>query len=71
MARCAAELWAGHSALADDSEDIVQTIVRFLENESTFQRWARLYQPDMDWKNNPGPPRGSGHNNYIYPFAYM
>lgn len=31
----------------------------FLENKLTFQRWARLYQPDMEWKYDPGPPQGS------------
>jgi ankyrin repeat protein len=33
--------------------------VSFLENESTFLRWARLYQADRSWATDPGPPRGS------------
>ena len=47
--------------MAQASEDIVRATVRFLEKEATFQRWARLYQPDRDWDDDPGPPRGSKH----------
>ena len=59
MARYAAEIWAGHAAFAQASEDIVRAAVRFLESEATFQRWARLYQADRGLDHNPGPPRGS------------
>ncbi|KAJ5273735.1 Pfs NACHT and ankyrin domain protein [Penicillium angulare] len=59
MARYAAESWTGHAALAQASEDIVQVTIRFLEEEATFQRWARLYQADRSWDVDPGPPRGS------------
>ncbi|KAF5127193.1 Ankyrin repeat domain-containing protein 50 [Metarhizium anisopliae] len=60
MARYAAEVWTGHAALTQaSSEDIVRATVRFLEEEATFQRWARLYQADRDWDADPGPPRGS------------
>ncbi|KAF4462719.1 Pfs NACHT and Ankyrin domain, partial [Fusarium albosuccineum] len=59
MARYAAEAWIGHVALAQASEDIARAMVRFLEEEETFQRWARLYQPDRDWDGDPGRPRGS------------
>ncbi|KAJ5235397.1 NACHT nucleoside triphosphatase [Penicillium citrinum] len=59
MEKFAAELWPRHAALAQASEDIVQITIRFLENESTFQRWSRLYQPDRSWTDNPGPPQGS------------
>lgn len=59
MAKFAAELWTGHAALAQASENVVRFTVRFLEKESTFQRWARLYQPDRSWATDPGPPRGS------------
>jgi hypothetical protein len=59
MARCAAEIWARHAALAQASEDIASRTVRFLENEETFQRWACLYQPDQSWESSPGPPKGS------------
>jgi hypothetical protein len=38
LARCAAELWIGHAALVQASEDIVRVTVRFLEKETTFQR---------------------------------
>ncbi|KAI8710877.1 NACHT domain-containing protein [Fusarium sp. LHS14.1] len=59
MARYAAEVWTGYAVLAQASEDIARATVRFLEEEATFQRWARLYQPDMGWERNPGPPRSS------------
>ncbi|KAK2593842.1 hypothetical protein QQS21_008457 [Conoideocrella luteorostrata] len=59
MARYAAEVWTGYAALAQASEDIVRAAVRFLEEEATFQRWARLYQPDKDCDPSPDPPRGS------------
>ncbi|KAK7224191.1 hypothetical protein V2G26_012194 [Clonostachys chloroleuca] len=59
MARCAAKIWTRHAALAQASEDVARAIVKFLENEETFQRWACLYQPDRAWLDDPGPPRGS------------
>ncbi|KAH7201175.1 ankyrin repeat-containing domain protein [Fusarium oxysporum] len=59
MARYAAEIWTGYAVLAQASEDIARATVRFLEEEVTFQRWARLYQPDRGWHYNPGPPQGS------------
>ncbi|KAJ5102656.1 Pfs NACHT and ankyrin domain protein [Penicillium argentinense] len=59
MARRAAECWTGYAALCQASEDIVRTIVTFLEKEATFQRWTRLYQADRSWAADPGPPRGS------------
>ncbi|KAH6708523.1 ankyrin repeat protein [Verticillium dahliae] len=31
----------------------------FLQDDRTFQLWGRLYQPDVPWKNDPGPPHGS------------
>lgn len=59
MARYAAEVWADYAILAQTSEDIARATVRFLEEDATFQRWTRLYQPDgtSDW--NAGPQRGS------------
>ncbi|CAI7672865.1 unnamed protein product [Penicillium discolor] len=59
MARYAAELWTGHAALAQASEDISRVTVSFLERKATFQRWTRLYQADRSWDDNPGPPRSS------------
>lgn len=59
MATRAAELWTGHATLAQASEDLFLVTVRFLEQEATFQRWARLYQADRTWDDNPGPLRGS------------
>ncbi|KAM6516681.1 hypothetical protein FALCPG4_014855 [Fusarium falciforme] len=60
MARFAAESWMDHPVSAKTSEDIVRTTVNFLQDETTFQRWGRLYQADYAWKNDPGPPRASG-----------
>ncbi|EAQ93238.1 hypothetical protein CHGG_01473 [Chaetomium globosum CBS 148.51] len=59
MARFAAEVWTYYATFAQASENMVQTTVRFLEEEVTFQRWARLYQSDRDWDDDPGPPQGS------------
>ncbi|KAF3384972.1 Ankyrin repeat domain-containing protein 29 [Penicillium rolfsii] len=59
MARYAAEIWPGYARLAQTSEDIVREIVRFLEEEVTFQRWGCLFQADRIWDDKPGPPRGS------------
>lgn len=44
MARYAVENWTGYAALARASENIVRATVRFLEEEVTFRRWARLYE---------------------------
>jgi ankyrin repeat protein len=59
MATYAAKIWTEHAVLAQASEDIVRATVRFLEKEATFQRWARLYEADSDWGDDPGRPRGS------------
>ena len=59
MARFAAKNWTDFAALAQASENIVRATVRFLEEEVTFQRWARLYQADIPWEDDPGPPQGS------------
>ncbi|GKU17318.1 unnamed protein product, partial [Fusarium langsethiae] len=57
MARYAAEYWTEYAASAETSEDIVRITVGFLRDETTFERWCRLYQADRPWKNEPGPPR--------------
>ncbi|CAG8184236.1 unnamed protein product, partial [Penicillium nalgiovense] len=59
MAEYAAENWTCHAALAQASGDIVQMTIGFLEEEATFQRWARLYQADRSLDKDPGPPKGS------------
>jgi hypothetical protein len=59
LARYAAEVWTSYAMLAHDSEDTRRAIFRFLEEEATFQRWARLWQPDRGWATDPGPPLGS------------
>ncbi|KAH7012720.1 uncharacterized protein B0I36DRAFT_436694 [Microdochium trichocladiopsis] len=59
MARYAAEYWMGYATSAETSEAVVRTAVRFLQDESTFQRWSRLCQADREWVSDPGPPRAS------------
>ncbi|KPA37290.1 hypothetical protein FLAG1_09900 [Fusarium langsethiae] len=59
MARYAAESWMDYAVSAETSEDIVQTTVSFLRDETTFQRWCRLYQADRKWDDKPGPPSAS------------
>ncbi|KAK0721573.1 Pfs, NACHT and ankyrin domain protein [Lasiosphaeria miniovina] len=44
LAQFAAEVWTSHAASVKSSEEIVRVIIRFLEDEITFQRWRRLYQ---------------------------
>ncbi|KAG7436798.1 Ankyrin repeat domain-containing protein 50 [Fusarium oxysporum f. sp. raphani] len=57
MARYAAKSWMDYAASAETSEEIVRITVSFLRNETTFQRWCRLYQADRAWDRTPGPPR--------------
>ncbi|EXL65535.1 hypothetical protein FOPG_18241 [Fusarium oxysporum f. sp. conglutinans race 2 54008] len=59
MARYAAEYWMDYAVSAETSEDIVRITVKFLEDETTFQRWCRLYQADRQWDHEPGPPTAS------------
>ncbi|KAH7187043.1 ankyrin repeat-containing domain protein [Fusarium oxysporum] len=60
MARYAAEYWTEYAVSAETSEEIVRTTVSFLRDETTFQRWCRLYQADRPMDYRPGPPRASG-----------
>ncbi|KAG7402908.1 Ankyrin repeat domain-containing protein 50 [Fusarium oxysporum f. sp. rapae] len=53
MARYAAEYWMDYAVSAETSEDIVRTTVSFLRDETTFQRWCRLYQAERSWDNRP------------------
>ncbi|KNB14126.1 hypothetical protein FOXG_17043 [Fusarium oxysporum f. sp. lycopersici 4287] len=57
MARYAAEYWTEYAASVETSEGIVRVTVNFLKDETTFQRWCRLYQADRRWDHKPGPPR--------------
>ncbi|EXA53641.1 hypothetical protein FOVG_01379 [Fusarium oxysporum f. sp. pisi HDV247] len=59
MARYAAESWMDYAVSAETSEDIVRTTVSFLRDETMFQRWCQLYQPDYASVDDPGPPRAS------------
>ncbi|KAM5521103.1 ankryin repeat protein [Fusarium oxysporum f. sp. phaseoli] len=59
MARYAAESWMGYAVSAGTSEEIVRITVSFLRDETTFQRWCRLYQADRWWDDKPVPPRAS------------
>ncbi|EWZ48989.1 hypothetical protein FOZG_04453 [Fusarium oxysporum Fo47] len=59
MARYAAEYWTEYAVSAETSEEIVRTTVSFLRDETTFQRWCRLYQADRWRDHEPGPPGAS------------
>ncbi|KAH7191260.1 hypothetical protein DER44DRAFT_889995 [Fusarium oxysporum] len=59
MAQYAAEYWMDYAVSAETSEDIVRIIVSFLRDETTFQRWCRLYQADRQLLDEPGPPGAS------------
>ncbi|KAG7436789.1 putative ankyrin repeat protein L93 [Fusarium oxysporum f. sp. raphani] len=59
MARYAAEYWTEYAVSAETSKEIVRTTVSFLQDETTFQRWCRLYQADRWWDHEPGPPGAS------------
>ncbi|EWZ78701.1 hypothetical protein FOWG_17079 [Fusarium oxysporum f. sp. lycopersici MN25] len=59
MARYAAESWMDYAVSAEASEDIVRITLSFLRDETTFERWCRLYEADRSWGNKPGPPRAS------------
>ncbi|KAH7187521.1 hypothetical protein BKA60DRAFT_602335 [Fusarium oxysporum] len=60
MAQYAAESWMDYAVTVETSEDVVRTAVSFLQDETTFQRWGRLYQADAVWDDDLGPPRASG-----------
>ncbi|KAH7187396.1 hypothetical protein DER44DRAFT_130688 [Fusarium oxysporum] len=57
MARYAAEYWTEYAVSAETSEEIVRITVKFLKDETTFQLWCHLYQADLPWEDEPGPPR--------------
>ncbi|KPA37280.1 hypothetical protein FLAG1_09906, partial [Fusarium langsethiae] len=57
MARYAAKYWTEYAVSAETSEDIVRITVNFLKDETTFQLWCHLYQADLPWEDEPGPPR--------------
>ncbi|KXJ86460.1 hypothetical protein Micbo1qcDRAFT_219483 [Microdochium bolleyi] len=59
MARFAAEIWTGFAASAEPDGSVMNAVVGFLLEETTFQRWCRLYQQDKAWKDDPGHPYGS------------
>ncbi|KAL5610522.1 hypothetical protein FOBRF1_006639 [Fusarium oxysporum] len=59
LARYAAEYWTEYAASAETSEGIVRITVNFLKDETTFQLWCHLYQADLFWNVEPGPPRAS------------
>ncbi|KAH7190150.1 hypothetical protein DER44DRAFT_852011 [Fusarium oxysporum] len=56
MARYAAEYWTEYAVSAETSEEIVRIIANFLKEETTFQLWCHLYQADLWWDDEPGPP---------------
>ncbi|VBB84475.1 Putative protein of unknown function [Podospora comata] len=57
MAEYAAEYWMDYAALAETSEDVVQEIIKFVQDKSTFQRWVELHpehQEDIMQTRAPG-----------------
>ncbi|KAK4175394.1 hypothetical protein QBC36DRAFT_331536 [Triangularia setosa] len=59
MARYAAEYWMDYAALAERSEDVVQTSTKFLQDESTFQRWDQLYRARNELTSVPASKQES------------
>ncbi|KAK1993616.1 purine and uridine phosphorylase [Colletotrichum falcatum] len=59
LARYAAEIWMDHTKAAEASNDIVAASVSFLQNETWFRVWGRLFDPQREWEDNPGLPRAS------------
>ncbi|KAH7124928.1 hypothetical protein B0J13DRAFT_646926 [Dactylonectria estremocensis] len=59
LVRYAAKVWMGHTGPAEVSKDIVTAAVSFLENDTLFRQWTRLYQPDSPWNNDPGRTQAS------------
>uniref|UniRef100_A0A0B7JWZ5 NACHT domain-containing protein n=1 Tax=Bionectria ochroleuca TaxID=29856 RepID=A0A0B7JWZ5_BIOOC len=59
MARFAAESWMSFAVSAESVDDVFQAILVFLNGESTFKRWRRLYQAGRSWIGDPGHPTGS------------
>ncbi|GKT78695.1 NACHT and ankyrin domain protein [Colletotrichum tofieldiae] len=58
LAKHAAEVWMEHGKEAEASEDIVQESIMFLQTQSTFERWSRLYEePDQPWGGDPDLPQ--------------
>ncbi|KAI5460679.1 hypothetical protein BGZ63DRAFT_414828 [Mariannaea sp. PMI_226] len=51
MAKYAAEFWMNYAASAETSKDIVGSALRFLQNETTFQRWGRLHKAERVWES--------------------
>ncbi|KAH7231001.1 hypothetical protein BKA59DRAFT_409172 [Fusarium tricinctum] len=47
MARYAAKSWMDYAVSAEPSEDIIRITFSFLQDETTFQRWCRLYEADL------------------------
>ncbi|KAF6796411.1 hypothetical protein CSOJ01_13193 [Colletotrichum sojae] len=56
LAQYAAEVILKHARLAEVSNETIEDTATFFQ-ETTFQRWASIYQPDKPWKDKPGFPR--------------
>ncbi|KAH7377133.1 ankyrin repeat-containing domain protein [Plectosphaerella cucumerina] len=59
LARFAAEVWVGFAASVEGHKEVMEPILRFMQDEVTFQRWCRLYQQDKAWDGDPGPAEGT------------
>ncbi|KAJ3537192.1 hypothetical protein NM208_g6417 [Fusarium decemcellulare] len=56
MASYAAEHWIEYAQLAEASDDVVEQIVGFVTNETTFQRWVLLRVADHNLEAKSGRP---------------
>jgi hypothetical protein len=59
LAKHAARLWMDHARPAEESDDIVEVVLKFLRSDKMFRLWTRLHQPDKSWDNNPGGTQAS------------
>ncbi|KAK1958640.1 purine and uridine phosphorylase, partial [Colletotrichum sublineola] len=54
LARYAAEVLLVHAQLAESYHETFNDAATFFQEETTFQRWGYLYQPDRPWSDEPG-----------------
>ncbi|WQF77432.1 Putative nucleoside phosphorylase domain, NACHT nucleoside triphosphatase [Colletotrichum destructivum] len=60
LARHAAEIWMEHAEVAESSDETVATIVGFLQSQKDFRVWARLFNPERIFDDDPGMPDATG-----------
>ncbi|KAJ5741611.1 hypothetical protein N7533_011020 [Penicillium manginii] len=57
LARYAAETWMEYAKGAESSRFVVQAATAFLRDEFKFSLWARLFNPEEPWDDDPGEPK--------------